>query len=318
MSADHDQLSGRMTPGFFMTLLQILNTDMETGVVTIDGPSGGQLFYRNGQLIHASTTATGEHGEDAVLNIWRRVPAQKPYPQFRWVSEPHDAPVSIQTPHQNLLMNLAQRVDEEGRGGEGALLAPVGASDIDSLDLFRGGTEGVLIVDDDPGAEFEFADQDHAAADAGFYPVLATPLSSFPSLNSAELPSQLLSLINGERTLLELAEGAGTSLPRVREALSPHVDAGRVRYARANLGEQFWLDLTQVMTGAVGPAGLTMMLRTMRDVQVPVSHVDMTRKLVLLPRTHLAPFRSALLGRVPASAQGNVAEQFSALVKRYS
>ncbi len=87
-------------------IIQLMSVSGKTGVFTLrDGVSSGEIYLRDGQIVHAHT---GELvGEEAVyeLAIW---------PQGDFVFQPGEAPdsVTIKRSNTNLLMEAARRIDE--------------------------------------------------------------------------------------------------------------------------------------------------------------------------------------------------------------
>ncbi len=87
-------------------IIQLVSVSGKTGVFTLkDGVSSGEIYLRDGQIIHARTGALA--GEEAVyeLAIW---------PQGDFVFKPGEAPasVTIKRSNTNLLMEAARRIDE--------------------------------------------------------------------------------------------------------------------------------------------------------------------------------------------------------------
>jgi hypothetical protein len=87
-------------------IIQLVSVSGKTGVFTLkDGVSQGEIYLRDGQIVHAHTGALD--GEEAVyeLAIW---------PQGDFVFRPGDAPPAetIKRSNTNLLMEAARRMDE--------------------------------------------------------------------------------------------------------------------------------------------------------------------------------------------------------------
>ncbi len=87
-------------------IIQLVSVSGKTGVFTLtDGVSSGEIYLRDGQIIHAHAGTL--EGEEAVyeLAIW---------PQGDFVFKPGEAPpsVTIKRSNTNLLMEAARRIDE--------------------------------------------------------------------------------------------------------------------------------------------------------------------------------------------------------------
>ncbi|MEM6792381.1 MAG: DUF4388 domain-containing protein [Acidobacteriota bacterium] len=87
-------------------IIQLVSVSGKTGVFVLQGPSQqGQIFLKDGEIVHA--TAGPTQGEDAVyeLAIWQEG-------EFEFQAGVETAERSIRKSNTNLLMEAARRIDE--------------------------------------------------------------------------------------------------------------------------------------------------------------------------------------------------------------
>ena len=91
-------------------VLQLLETNLSTGVLTIEGAQGGQLHFLEGQICAALTsTLTGEDAAHAII------PLRRGQFHFRRTDIRHNLNATRST--TELMMDALRRHDERAKAG---------------------------------------------------------------------------------------------------------------------------------------------------------------------------------------------------------
>ena len=280
MTAAVATLSGILQADTLPGIMQLLHQQQHHGWIVLEGTRRGELYYQEGELVHASCgEVTGEQalrmllGIEGTFHVFRGVPAQA-------------LPRSLAGSHQGLLMQAMRLVDEARQVAEEFLL------DDEELDA-NASAPGWSIagLDDLPALDAV----PHLTGDARHLVLDAAA-------------ARILWAIDGRQTVQELATRLRRPCADVQAVLAQVQRQGGLRLGVAQMPPAFWAEVQAQVTVVLGPASLWVMQDAARELQWPSEQV---------PRALAPAFLKAVLTLTTPTRRPAVRMALLALWSRY-